>query len=172
MNLFRSFANWLIARITRRPPDFVIGDREDPYLRRWWVIPRNPVFNIYLHQILKSDQDRALHCHPWVNLSVILWGSYLERLPKYQTQATGFDYTPGFTRDVLRETGSISVRMGHWRHRLILSTGEQCWSLFFTGPVYRRWGFHCRTGWVYWRNYVDPKNKGVIGAGCGDAYER
>lgn len=37
------------------PPDFVIGD---DYLRRWWVIPRNPYANVYLHEILHSDEGR------------------------------------------------------------------------------------------------------------------
>ena len=55
-----------IARITRRPADFVIGGAERPYLRRWWVIPRNRLFNVYLHQFLRSDDDRALHDHPWL----------------------------------------------------------------------------------------------------------
>ena len=45
-----------------RAPDFVIGA---DYLRRWWVIPRNDSQNVYLHDIRKSDDDRALHDHPW-----------------------------------------------------------------------------------------------------------
>ena len=26
---------------------------------------RNKIFNIYLHQIIRSDDDRALHDHPY-----------------------------------------------------------------------------------------------------------
>jgi hypothetical protein len=59
-----------------RDPDFVIGRAGRPYLRRWWVIPRNRWFNIYLQEILQDDDDRALHDHPWVNCSIILRGSY------------------------------------------------------------------------------------------------
>lgn len=44
-----------------REPDFVIGD---DYLRRWYVVPRNPFCNVYLHHILHSDDDRALHDQP------------------------------------------------------------------------------------------------------------
>src|SRR3546814_4215417 len=72
----------LHARIVdRRPPNFVIGGQQDPYMRRWWVIPRNRFINIYLHQVLRPDDDRALHDHPWINLSIILDGGYWEITP-------------------------------------------------------------------------------------------
>ena len=59
--LATSIYMWMLRNIAhKRPPNFVIGDPADPYLRRWYVIPRNPLFNIYLHQILRSDDDRAL----------------------------------------------------------------------------------------------------------------
>ena len=48
-----------------REPDFIIGGHEAPYLRRHWLIPRNRFFNIYVHEFLRSDDDRALHDHPW-----------------------------------------------------------------------------------------------------------
>ena len=64
----------------RRAPDLVIGGAADPYLRRWYVLPRNPVLNVYLHHFLRSDDDRALHDHPWVNASVLLDGDYVEVL--------------------------------------------------------------------------------------------
>jgi hypothetical protein len=76
-----TWADHLIERITRRPPDFVIGGTERPYLRRWFVIPRNPIFNIYLHQFLRSDDDRALHDHPWWFVSMMLVGKYREYMP-------------------------------------------------------------------------------------------
>lgn len=54
----------LLAIAKRRPPDVVIGGDASPYMRRWWVIPRNRRFNVYLHHFLRSDDDRALHDHP------------------------------------------------------------------------------------------------------------
>ena len=65
----------------RRPPDFIIGKPGSPYMRRWYVIPRNRWFNIYLHNIVRSDDNRALHDHPWWNLSILLKGSYREVTP-------------------------------------------------------------------------------------------
>jgi hypothetical protein len=73
--MLKRFADWLIARAQRRSPDFVIGGDERPYLLRWWVIPRNKVFNVYLHLFLRSDDDRALHDHPWANASMLLRGA-------------------------------------------------------------------------------------------------
>jgi hypothetical protein len=71
--------NYLLNWAKSRNPDFVIGGNERPYLLRWWVIPRNPVFNVYLHCFLRSDDDRALHTHPWLfNVSWLLLGKYRE----------------------------------------------------------------------------------------------
>ena len=64
--------NWAKAR----KPDFIIGGHDAPYLLRWWLIPRNRFFNVYVHQFLRSDDDRALHDHPWLlNCAILLNGS-------------------------------------------------------------------------------------------------
>lgn len=165
------FLRMLNSIAHKRHPDFVIGDPNEPYLRRWYVIPRNPLFNIYLHQILRSDDDRALHCHPWLNISYLLFGSYIERLPARQRQQPAMDYRPGCTRNVQRTAGTrsgITCRTGRMRHRLIIPDGATpCWTLFITGPAYRRWGFWCAHGWRYWKDYVNPDNRGTTGRGCG-----
>src|ERR1700761_448041 len=77
---------WIVGRVfealtalaNSRRADVLIGKPGDTYMRRWWVIPRNRFFNIYLHNFLRSDDDRALHDHPWVNMSILLWGRYIE----------------------------------------------------------------------------------------------
>lgn len=150
-------ADQFIARITRRPPDFVIGGIERPYLLRWFVIPRNPVFNIYLHKFLRSDDDRALHDHPWANCSILLRGTYTEH-----TIAAG-----GINRREVLHTGALRVRWtGRIAHRVELHDGA-CWTLFVTGPRYRAWGFHCpEQGWIHWERFTAPDDKGAIGAGC------
>lgn len=74
--------NSKICKAFGRYPDMVIGEAIDPYLLRWWIIPRNRFFNIYLHKFMRSDDDRALHDHPWAwNLSLIIKGSYIEHMP-------------------------------------------------------------------------------------------
>jgi hypothetical protein len=147
----------IIRRVTRRPPDFVIGGHERPYLRRWFVIPRNRFFNIYLHQFLRSDDDRALHDHPWANCSIILDGSYFEH-----TIAEG-----GIHHKKEIKAGAVRIRLsGKFAHRIELRNGP-CWTLFITGPRYRSWGFHCpEQGWVPWEKFTAPDDYGDIGQGC------
>jgi hypothetical protein len=143
----------------RRPPDFIIGGADRPYLRRWWLIPRNPVFNVYLHHFLRSDDDRALHDHPWWNLSLLLEGAYVEH-----TIAAG-----GVHKETWREAGQAKFRLGRDAHRIELTDGP-CWTLFITGPRFRSWGFHCpRAGWTHWRDFTAADDPGSVGPGCGEA---
>lgn len=134
-----------------RAPDFVIGPHDAPYLRRWWIIPRNRWFNVYLHQILKSDDDRALHDHPWINISILLAGSYREITPR---------------GEFIRRRGSVVFRRSVSAHRLVIEEGGHAWSLFITGPRIREWGFHCPKGWRLWTEFVDARDSGQIGRGC------
>lgn len=138
----------------RRPPDFVIGPPEAPYLRRWWLVPRNRWCNVYLHQILRSDDDRALHDHPWWNVSIILRGSYIEVMPGQ--------------RDKYRNVGSVVFRRAEQLHRLVIDKiSGPAWTLFITGPRVREWGFQCPKGWVPWHEFTKPGAKGQVGKGCG-----
>ena len=42
----------------QRPPAKTIGER---YLTRWHVIPKNRLFNLYLHHVQADDPDTHLH---------------------------------------------------------------------------------------------------------------
>lgn len=149
----------LLAIALKRAPDFIIGGVDQPYLRRWWVCPRNPLFNIYLHEFLRDDDDRALHDHPWPNCSILLKGSYVE----HQIRAGGIHIRAE------RKAGDWYVRpSGRIAHRIEVGEGG-CWTLFITGPVYRSWGFHCPDkGWVPWRTFTAARDgkPGEIGRGC------
>lgn len=140
----------------RRPPDSIIRGVDSPYMRRWFVIPRNRFFNVYLHHFLRSDDDRALHDHPWWNLSIILEGRYVEH-----TIDAG-----GINRKVVRYAGDLKFRSASAAHRIELDDGP-CWTLFITGPRLRAWGFHCPdVGWVPWQKFTAPDDSGSIGRGC------
>ena len=174
--------NWrdrLIDRATLRAPDFVIGGASNPYLRRWWLTPwrrwtdlakDHPTRwvravgrigellpNVYLHQFLRSDDDRALHCHPWANVSILLRGTYVEH-----TIAAG-----GIENREWLIVGDYRIRWsGRLAHRIEL-VGTECWTLFITGPRYREWGFHCqKQGWVHWKKFTESNDPGSIGRGC------
>ena len=139
-------------------PHFIIGDR---YLLRWYVIPRNPWLNIYLHQFLHDDEDRALHDHPWWFVSVMLRGGYFE--------VTRRGVIP-------RSTPSIVYRRAEHAHRVVLprvldsDIVRPCWTLVITGRVVRDWGFLCPQGWRHWKEftaYDDGKGDyGQVGRGC------
>lgn len=159
----------LIARAARREPDFVIGGADRPYLRRWWLIPRNRLFNVYLHQFLRSDDDRALHDHPWINLSVLLQGAYIE----HTIAAGGVEHAQRLVAGQLRARAT-----GTFAHRIELlqdidgtanvdGSPIPCWTLFITGPRYREWGFHCpRAGWIHWQKFTAAEDIGAVGMGC------
>lgn len=159
MELHKKIFLFMLKNVAeKRPPDFVIGGEEDPYLLRWYVIPRNRIFNIYLHYFMRSDDDRALHDHPWVNVSYLLDGKYTE----HQILEGGVH------KKTLKEAGDFRVRLtGKFAHRIELTHGY-CWTLFVTGPKYREWGFHCPNGWVHWKNFVSRDDKGSVGKGCSD----
>lgn len=166
--LIERAAEALIWRtVLRRPPDFIVGGQDNPYLLRWWLIPRNPVLNVYLHRFLRDDDDSALHDHPWAWCSVLLNGSYIEH-----TIEAG-----GIHRRQLREAPSIKVSGPRRAHRVellrpagfTLNAPDRlaCWTLFITGPRMREWGFHCpERGWVHWRDFTSPADSGQIGRGC------
>lgn len=147
---------WARGIMAHRGPDFTVGA---DYLRRWWVIPRNDFANVYLHEFLASDEDRAMHDHPWRSTSVILFGQYIEHTPE---------------GSFVRMAGEVVERQADALHRIELianrETGElePAISLFFTGPKAREWGFDCQHGWVHWKDFTDGMEPGQVGRGCGE----
>jgi hypothetical protein len=147
--------NWL-KRLLSGKPHFVIGGHDDPYMLRWYLIPRNRRLNIYLHKFLRDDEDRALHDHPWWFVSLMLKGRYIEITP----DGTNF-----------RGPFSIAFRRATHQHRVVLygdplGQKDPCWTLIVTGRKKRTWGFWCPKGFVPWHKFVDDNDTGNIGRGC------
>ena len=150
-------------------PDLVIGDPENPYLLRWYIIPRNRIFNIYLHVIRRSDDDRALHDHPWWNISFILDGSMLEVMPSKVYEAVPVGKRPTIKRYL--KQGNLVGRGAKAAHRLEVRENSICTTLFITGPRIRQWGFHCPQGWRHWKiftSFNETGNSTQVGRGCGE----
>lgn len=176
--VFNAFARWVIAKAAKRDPDVLIGGRENPYLLRWWLIPRNRWFNVYLHQFKRSDDDRALHDHSWINASIVLTEpGYTEvspLCPREMKRKAGVFTT--MVKRTARPAGSIVVRRATAAHRLELhrdSGGEiSIWSLFLTLRVKRTWGFWCPRGWRKWHEFVENTTDAngqitsKVGRGC------
>lgn len=153
-----------------RPPDFIIGG-EQPYLLRWWLLPKNRWINVFLHKILRSDDERALHDHPWWNVSIVLRGGYDEVVPDFSAAWTPYTRLAELPlRGFPRRAGSVIFRHATAAHRLVLPIRDgrtrPCWTLFITGPYQRKWGFHCAKGWIPHEQFVAPWDTGRIGRGC------
>ena len=138
--------------------------REDgsAYLIRWAF--NTPFGGIKLHHILGSDEERDLHDHPWSFFSVILRGGYWEHVavdpasdPRYDLRFTGM-------RPVTHRTwygaGSALWRPAPSPHCLELAEGRTAWTLVFTGPKKREWGFRTICGWIPWTEYWRVKREG------------
>lgn len=159
--VFKRIPNWLLRKLLRshaattnsRQPDVRIpfDPSIPPYMLRWWKIKRNAFFNVYYHIVRRSDDDRALHDHPWWNFSIVLAGGYYEHCIN----------EGGVNVKTFYPAGSVRFRRaGTFAHRLELERygpnayptvqGEEIpvHTIFITGPVLRRWGFHHPERWV------------------------
>ncbi|MDO3240997.1 hypothetical protein P5W04_12795 [Mycobacteroides abscessus subsp. abscessus] len=146
--------SWL-AVLLRRQPHQIIYNHGAAYLQRWYLIPRNPLCNIYLHRFVASD-DPTCHDHPWWFASLILTGGYTEVQP---------------SRITSRRPGSLALRQAQHRHSVRLPRTPEgneipCLTLVLTGPRVRDWGFWCplRNGsyrFVPWRQFGP--------GGCGES---
>ena len=148
-----------------RPPDLEIGGAEDPYMRRWYIIPRNRVFCIYLHNMLRDDDDRALHDHPGANISVVLRGGYREVV--FLSKPVIGSELPETTVKT-RRAGALVFRRAKTAHRLELLNPEGSWSIFIVLPKLRDWGFWCGSAarWVPWQEFTAGPKGELIGRGC------
>lgn len=173
--VFRRLPAWAVRKLLRAHEAVTYSRKQDvripgdpsvqAYMRRWWRIPRNAFFNIYYHIVERSDEDRALHDHPWWNFSIVLEGGYYEHLilPGGVHQKTW--YGPGAVR--FRPSGNFAHRLeldrqlvveGQWGpsdiHEVPVKT------IFITGPVLRRWGFHHTKRWVdayEWDSFLESE---------------
>lgn len=189
--------NELLDRVVmQRAPDFIIGlgNPGGAYMNRWYLTPwrhwqgrlqdlahsrptrwNRWVYavvrllpNLYLHEFLRDDDDRALHDHPSWGASFILAGGYIEHTIEAGGIHRRTEYAQGSFRFMpVRHTHRIelkkpfSARMGYTAKR------NRCWTLFVFGPRVRQWGFHCpHRGWVHWREFTAADDPGSVGRGC------
>ena len=116
---------------------------ELPLIVRWTFLSLFG-YTVRLHLLLRSDDDRALHDHPWWFVAIILSRGYWEHTPQGRFWRRRF---------------SILFRPARWAHRIELEGPAV--SLVICGPRKREWGFWCPQGWIEWRKFES-------GTGCGD----
>jgi hypothetical protein len=143
-----------------------VEGRKVVYLRRFFIWRGKR--NIYLHHILRSDDDPDPHTHPWDFTSVILSNGYVDEtwefIPspsEYYTEVLDENQqeVPGVrSTDPIYEScwrfGTIKHRKAEHIHRVLLLEGP-CWTLVFTGPRIQSWGFVKPHQYVYWRRYLN-----------------
>ncbi len=120
------------------------------YLHRTFIIPRNRLRNIFLHKFVGSDNS-TMHDHPWWSISIILWGRYIEHTPEGR---------------FIRKAGDITHREATDRHWIEID--KPVYTLFITGPKFRKWGFWCPNGWIHWKEYKKRTNGDRLSNGCGE----
>lgn len=172
-------ADRLIAWAQGREPEFTIGGKDRPYLKRHKLVA-NWLFGIYVHEFCRSDDDRALHDHPWLfNATRVLRGSYVEWTPTKTHRARMLDPMHQYPTARVVPEGGWRFRPGRAPHRVQLfethapgeelvrpGTTQRVWTLFIRGPRVWEWGFYCGQGWIPWFKFVAPGDRGDIGKGC------
>lgn len=143
------------------------------YMKRWRLL-YTKWGGIRIHKICRSDNARDMHDHPWAFHSFILCGGYWEHtLPRYSNEV--HRKVAEAQARKWHGAGSLLFRRATDLHRLelkreyVCSQGEPCgyipasrekpvWTLVFTGPVCRRWGFQTQSGWVDAEDYEEEES--------------
>lgn len=130
----------------------IVSKEGKVHFRRYRLLS-TPWFNLYLHQILKSDEDKHFHDHPWSFRSFILRGSYEEffRCPP-AFEAT--HYRRYRENDLVRHPAEDA-------HSLTLLTPE-VWTLVLTSGRARVWGYQTEQGWIDFKTYRQLKTEGKL----------
>lgn len=131
----------MIQRLLKKVlPYRIIKIEDEDYIERWFLWGSKGEGEngkgLRLHHILKSDSLRDFHDHPYKFVSLILLGGYREH-----TLAGVKRFRPGM----------INRKKAETLHALELD--KPAWTLVFTGPRCREWGFQTKDGWVSWRDY-------------------
>lgn len=150
MGIFQWLSGWLIDAAKRTPYHHLDG-----YMLRWWLVPykrndpgegtgplswwRRPFSRLLqefgvavrVHQILRSDNDRHPHNHPWPYLTIILRSGYWESV---------YDSQGHLVHQRWHGPGSVLLRSAeHWHQLHVLNSS--CTTLFITFGTKRDWGF-------------------------------
>lgn len=129
------------------------------YLRRWSLwLPFG--WSLKLHHILRADDDRCPHDHPWGFWTLILWGGYDEVI---------LGVFGGEKVNRMRP-GRLAYRPASFKHRIERLPRGHAWTLVLTRRRAQEWGFYTRDGWMHWRSFVDAARSRRV-FWCEDGHE-
>ena len=118
-----------------------------PYLDRWTLLSLPGRRCFYLHRFVGSDW-RDLHDHPKDFWSIGIKGGYVEQTPE-EIRRWVAPWIRKFEPDHI--------------HRLRINRKCDTWTLIFTGPTSKEWGFYPAGKWIRWDRYLKvKKNLGDI----------
>ena len=141
------------AMAKHMPCHVIPGSDGSVYLRRYGVADLPDGGHVYLHRIERSDEDDALHSHPWsANALILVEGYREERRIVDTTSPTGYAidrhrFKPGDVNPIEADTF----------HRIDLIDGRPAWTILLTGP--KRAVAEGQASWSFW----DPVTGAVIG---------
>ena len=141
--------NTILNLLDKIPNKTIVNCDRQPYLRRWYLFRTKP-FAIFLHRFFRSDEDRALHDHPWPFITFILWRGYIEHT---QTCKENHCERPSHKSAKRKWPMMVCYRPAEWRHRVELVKGKPAWTIVFRFRERRMWGFWERTGFLPWNKW-------------------
>lgn len=104
------------------------------YITRY-ILARNRLFRIYVHQIHTPDPDPHPHCHPWEGVAIILRGGYIEQLG--ETIITATEGTIVTRRHFAPAINRLRTDVYHRIRAVEVGT----WTVTFAGPRRGDWAF-------------------------------
>lgn len=146
--------------------DIKRDDTGELYLRRFFVQYEGPGQpRVMLHKFYRGDEDPHLHDHPWGFTSFIITRGYWEETPfvvlddnlnlrqLLKSKVLKDETTGEWRRRVFYPRFSKLVRPAEWKHRVILKDPKPVWTLVWSGPKVRDWGFWIKDKLCPWNNY-------------------
>lgn len=130
------------------------------YLRRWFLY-ENKNGSLYLHRIVRSDDDKDPHTHPWSFISLILWSGYFDLAYKIEHGLHGHKYLSC----TIEQTKMFRIYRRDATHLHKAMLFKPSWSLVWVNTYDKEneWGFVLSNGTlVPYREYLKlPKNTPV-----------
>lgn len=127
-------------------------DGRDVLIDRFRIV-KSPWFSVYLHDLATPDSG-APHDHPFTFWSLVLRGSYTERITPIR-EAYGMRYALHERYSYLhRRTWTSWHKMPLHHAHLIVDVEPRTKTVVFAGRRRQCWGFWTEDGFVNWQQYV------------------
>jgi hypothetical protein len=140
----------------------IIGNPDCPLMYRWTLLERKQGrfgFKVMVHHFLPGLTDPDVHDHPRPFATLVLWGSYRDRVRcatcKDDGPAAKLWCPCGGTRMVWGDTmkaGTFRRRSANYAHSTVAGP-KGAWTLCIMGPLRRPWGFWRDGQWWGFKTY-------------------